>query len=59
MDENSNGLIEECEFMEFMKRMKRSFDLDKYTQRLFDHLTNGSTATSASKNSAKPQQLTR
>lgn len=41
MDENQNNLIEECEFMEYMKRMKRSFDIEKYTQQLFDQMVIG------------------
>jgi len=45
MDENHNNLIEECEFMEYMKRMKRSFDLEKYTQRLYDQLVLGTSNT--------------
>lgn len=38
IDDNHNGLIEECEFMDYMKRLKRTLDLTAYTQKLFDQL---------------------
>ena len=55
MDGKSNNLIEESEFMEYMKRMKRSFDLEKYTHRLFDQLI----SISSSGTVAKAQHLSK